>query len=183
MSKAIVVAMCLGAWSLVSAGQGGRVVQLGDLTVAADRLPRDCRLKTGAEPGPLRLNGKTANPWIGRDRASMAAMRASIQESPRVPDGPPLGTAEARQFFLRWADGVEEAYEAVYVGLGAREVRVRALRFSTPEAGADLQLRRDPRGRTSTRVVLGSIVAVVQGDGESHQCFEAIRDHVQSLAK
>src|SRR5947207_12255910 len=86
----------------------------------------------------LSVNG---NPWIGTDRPLVATIRERVDAPPPVTDGPPLSAPEATRFRLRLADGVEEAYAAVYKQDGPPAIVVYGLRFAN--ATSNEGLRRD----------------------------------------
>lgn len=171
-------ALLLATWLV---GQGQPSIRLEDLTVPADRLPTGCELRATPSLVPT-------NPWIGTDRGIVARIAALIEGTPTLPDAPALEPKEARRFFLRFADGVEEAYAATYAESGvttsrggrsaARDVSVFAVKYIAPE-----DARRVPFGRTKRpdRIVLGSIVLIVNGPDPDHPCFETVRAYVHSL--
>jgi hypothetical protein len=167
------------AMAIAIDGSGAqKPVSLSDLTVPQDRLPADCALSTRASIG-LRI---ATNPWVGTDRPIVASIRERVDVPPPVPDGPPLTPADAARFHLQLADGVEEAYAAVYDQSAAQAIVVYGLRFAS--ATSRDQLLRDRRIRENPRVLrvaFGSILAVVHGDGES--CAQAIGAYLQSLPK
>jgi hypothetical protein len=80
------------------------------------------------------------------------------------------------------ADGVEEAYGAVYMQSDANLITVRAMRLAPGEKpwasahSGDPSASRNPR---MARVAIGPIVAIVTGDGE---CFQAVGAYLKSLA-
>jgi hypothetical protein len=162
----------------IEGGSAQKPVSLSDLTVPQDRLPADCALSTRASIG-LRI---AANPWVGTDRPIVASIRERVDVPPPVPDGPPLAPADAARFHLRLADGVEEAYAAVYDQSEARGIVVYGLRFAS--ATSRDELLRDRRIRETPRVMriaIGPVLAVVHGDGGP--CAQAIGTYLQSLPK
>jgi len=166
------------AMAIAIDGSGAqKPVSLSDLTVPQDRLPADCALSKHASIG-LRI---ATNPWVGTDRPIVASVRERIDVPPPVPDGPPLTPADAARFHLQLADGVEEAYAAVYDESAAQAI-VYGLRFTS--ATSSDQLLRDRRIRENPRVLrvaFGPILAVVHGNGGS--CAQAIGAYLQSLPK
>src|SRR4051812_3437408 len=99
-----------------------REIRLADLTVPNERLPAGCalvaapsqrlegnRMRSGLWSG---LNIGT-NPWIGTEASILAAIHERLA-STEVPDGPPLPPAQARRYFLQLADGIDQAYVAIY---------------------------------------------------------------------
>ena len=178
MSMALVLAMSVAI--TISAAQTAppRTITLRDLTVPAERLPVGCALS----PAPsLRLDGNRvrsglwagfpANPWVGTDRRLMASIRELIDGPAAVPDGPPLDAKELSRYLGQLADGLEEAYAAVYMQADANLITVRAVKFVPGEKPL-------ARARSGT-IRIGSIVALVTGEGE---CFQAVGAYLGSLA-
>jgi hypothetical protein len=164
-----------------------REIGLADLTVPNDRLPAGCALAAA----PLeRLEGNRVrgglwtglnigtNPWIGTDAPILAAIRERLAPS-ESPDGPPLTPAQARRYFLQLADGIDQAYVAIY---GEHDVSgltaVYGLQF--PTADGALTFARNARA-TSKAVVNGRIAAFSVGPGSD--CFQAIREYVNGLSR
>jgi hypothetical protein len=164
-----------------------REIGLADLTVPNDRLPAGCALvaapserlegnqvRTGLWAG---LNIGT-NPWIGTEAPILATIRERLAPT-EVPDGPPLTQAQARRYFLQLADGIDQAYVAIY-----REHDVSApttvygLQFPTTEDA--LAFARNARA-ASKAVVNGRIAAFAAG--RAGDCFQAIRDYVSGLSR
>jgi len=167
------------AMAIAIDGSGAqKPVSLSDLTVPQGRLPADCALSRRASIG-LRI---ATNPWVGTDRPIVASIRERVDVPPPVPDGPPLTPADAARFHLQLADGVEEAYAAVYQPPAPGVVVVYGLRFasaaSSDELLRDRRIRENPR---VTRIAIGPILAVVHGDGGP--CARAIGAYLASLAK
>ena len=167
------------AMAIAIDGSGAQMpVSLSDLTVPQDRLPADCTLSRRASIG-LRI---ATNPWVGTDRPMVASIRERVDVPPPMPDGPPLTPADAARFHLQLADGVEEAYAAVYDQSAAQGIVVYGLRFaSATSANALLRDRRIRENPNVTRMAMGSILAVVHGDGGP--CAQAIGTYLQSLPK
>jgi hypothetical protein len=177
------------AWSVAmafGAAQRGPApeVTLRDLTVPAERLPRGCALSPAPAARAALAPSVTPireNPWIGTDGPTVASIRERIDGPIVATDPPSLTVKGLGAFRLRLADGVAEAYAAVYTQGDARSVEVYALKFAgaTPaadSAGGD-RMARNPG---IIRVTMGSIVAVANGDGGS--CFQAVSAHLKSLA-
>ena len=165
-----------------------RIVNMRDLTVPAERLPAGCALS----PSPSvrvdqsRLVGRWAgfptNPWIGTDRQLMASVREIVEGPVAFPDGPPLDAKQLFRYLGQLADGVEEAYGAVYMQSDAYPIVVRAIRLAPGEKPSALARPSDARLSRNpgiVRVAIGQIVAIVSGDGE---CFQAVGAYLKSLA-
>ena len=99
-----------------------------------------------------------------------------------LPDGPPLTAREFSRYRLQLADGVKEAYAAIYKQSEPEPILVYALRFPGTERpvdrSGDTQPSKNPR---VIQVALGPIMTVVHGDGG--QCFQAVGAYLQSLAR
>jgi len=95
------------------------------------------------------------------------------------PDAPPLDRNAVSRYRLQLADGVEEAYAAVYrMQSDPSLVVVLALRFAATEKPFYPLSNR----RTSEhRVEIGQLHAVVSGNGG--QCFQAVEAYIRSLGK
>jgi hypothetical protein len=171
--------------------------RLETLTVPQDRLPTGCRLKPVAPPPVLSNSSQGSrvvvtgssgpsfptNPYIGRERQAMAAIRRMVDGTPVQPDGPAFDRRQAAEYQLRWAEGVAEAYRATYLWSDGSEVDVSAVRFEDEKlAGAT-----PPQGvlfsvaGTTSRIVMGPNVVMVSARSGTNSCFETIRDHIQSL--
>src|SRR5262245_14329073 len=83
-----------------------------ELTVPRERLPTECAL-ADSRSGYAGLRLPT-NPWTGTDPSLIAEIRERVEGSPSLPDGPPMSPREAARFRLGLANGIEEAYAAVY---------------------------------------------------------------------
>jgi hypothetical protein len=109
---------------------------------------------------------------------------ASIRErmEPTVtPDGPPPSRSEAASFRLHFADGVEEAYAAIYEQSETELIVVYASRFASSEKAVESRSYSGwSNNPTVIRVAMGPIVAMVQGD--VGPCFNAVGAHLRSLA-
>jgi hypothetical protein len=181
-----VVAFVTGTTVIVSAQSA---VQSRDvfpaLTVPAARLPEGCRLTPPDEKPPvssfLRTDPFPANPWVGRDHQRVALIRRSIDGPAVLPDGPPLSPAESAALSATWSDHVVDAYHASY-SMGDAVTVVLGLRFddgafASPEAPVG---KRGLVRAASTRVALGSTVAVVQSPGRN-PCYDAVAAYVRAL--
>lgn len=190
MVRTIVLALVMG--TAVAATQDvRRPFTLQDLTVPVGDLPGACALSPAAS---ARISGNTVrgglwaglpistNPWAGSDPPVIASIRELI-DPPLLPDGPPLTTRESARYRFRLADGIDEAYAAIYAESDSRSlVVVYGLRFSSAEHASGFL--RDARALKTRRVVsvaIGPIVAVVSGDGG--QCFQAVGAYLTSLER
>lgn len=181
MTKAIVVAASfVVAIGSVAAQTGSpRAVGLMDLTVPADRLPAGCALSDTSSRGRWAGLPITTNPWVGTDPFTVALIRGHLEPLPVVTD-PPRTRREAANFLLQNAEGVEEAYAAVYAEEGATDlIVVLATRMAERASEAARARNRPPRNRAPARVEIGTIEAVFLGHGA---CFDAVAVYVQSLA-
>jgi hypothetical protein len=112
----------------------------------------------------------------------MASIRELVDGPAAVPDGPPPDARELSRYLGQLADGVEEAYGAVYMHSDADLITVRAVKFAPGEKPSDrahvgdMRVSRNPG---VIRVTIGPIVAIVTGDGE---CFQAVGAYLKSLA-
>ncbi len=157
---------------------------MSPLTVPADHLPAGCALAPHSVPraeGPVVSIVSSlpipTNPWTGTDRPLIAAIRERMwQQQPMAPDGPPLGGREARQYWLRLADGIESGYAAFYdSSVGHDSVSVYAVRFANEEA--------IPTQRSHDRhITIGHTVALVLGGEGAGECRAAIETYLRSLA-
>ena len=153
------------------------VVTLNDLTVPQPRLPAACALAPAADPVGL---GITANPWIGSDLPVIGSIRERLGRPTGLPDGPPLTRTQLARFRLRMAEGIEEGYVAVYQQPSPQLILVYGLRFaSVPDRDQLLRETRTPPNPRVMSVGVGSMLAVVHGDGE---CARAIATYLASLA-
>jgi hypothetical protein len=141
MIKTVVLAMAVWITAGASQPTPPRVVSMQVLTVPAERLPAACTLS----PAPsIRVDDSTVrsglwaefptNPWIGTDRRLIVSIRQMIDGPYSVPDGPPLDPKPTTRYLSQLADGVEEAYGAVYAQSDAGLITVRALRFAPPKS-------------------------------------------------
>ncbi|MQA28374.1 MAG: hypothetical protein GEU82_00845 [Luteitalea sp.] len=163
-------------------------VTLQDLTVPQARLPAGCSLApiAAATDHDVARGGLWAglpiptNPWIGTERRLVATIRSRIDGPPRAPDGPPLAGRAASRYFLQSADGVEEAYAAIYRQPEPELIVVYALRFAV--AGKDVDRPRyeiGPKVQTAPRIEFGPITVVVSG--ERGECSYAVESYLRSL--
>jgi hypothetical protein len=98
-----------------------------------------------------------------------------------MPDGPPLSPGEAASFRLHFADGVEEAYAAIYEQSERELIVAYAARFASAEKALQSRSYSYWSNNPSViRVAMGPIVAMVHG--ENGPCFNAVGAHLKSLA-
>ena len=189
----LITTLVLSASAIVGSLQS--IPSLTQLTAPVSSLPPGCALRPPA-PGSrvavrgeiVRVNGASwsplpTNPWVGTDREIVAAVRKTIDATPRmVPDGPPLDTSAAAEFELKWADNVLEAYYAGYATGDGSDVDVRAVTFDSvtvvrpePLSGA-----LNPAPRVRRRFVRGATVVLVSAD-TVNECLEAVLAHVESV--
>ena len=186
LAAAIVVALTSGTEQNVP-----RVVTLQDLTVPGDRLPGGCALSPAAS---VRLDGNSirgglwaglrirTNPWTGTDASVVASIRERLDGGPPlVPDGPPLTPREQARYRLRFADGIEEAYAAIYLPSNSSGlVVVYGLRFPSADNAVDVWANaRRSKNLSTVGLTVGPILAFVSGDGGS--CFQSVVAYVKSL--
>ena len=190
-----VVAIVLGLIATAGQGMPSRRVALQELTVPAAGLPTGCRVPAKSSERSTASTGErvhsglwtglpiTANPWAGSDRAIVAAIRERMEGAPRLPDGPPLSMRDAARHRLELADGVEEAYAAIYSqGESADLIVVYGLRFDDVHSRADTRWISSPRENPrAIRLALGPLAVAVHGDGGA--CFQAVANHVRGLAR
>jgi hypothetical protein len=185
MFKGIVLAMSIAIVPDMAQSVLPRLVSINDLMVPPDRLPAGCTLSPSDS---VHLDGSrvggglwaglpiTSNPWTGTDRSIVASIRERMGGPPLEPDGPPLDRPAASRYRLLLADGVEEAYAAIYsTQSDSTPIVVYASRF-TPTARPFYRSRPAP----NHRVEIGPFDVVVSGDGG--QCFQAVEAYLKSLA-
>jgi hypothetical protein len=168
-------------------------VTLGDLTVPQERLPAGCAVSPS---DTVRLDGNRVqgglwtglpidtNPWIGTDRHVIATIRERMDGPVLAPDGPPLSARQLSEYRLQLADGVEEAYAAVYRQSepGSELAIVYGSKFSSAERAVERSsVKRATENPRVVRLPIGAIVVVLHGDGG--QCFQAIGAYLKSLAQ
>ena len=185
MVKGIILAIYVAIAPGVIQSVVPRSVSMNDLTVPQDRLPAGCTLSPTAS---VHLDGNRVrgglwaglpiptNPWTGGDRQVVASIRERMAGPTLVPDGPPPTAREISGYRLRLADGVEEAYAAIYLMQSEPTlIVVYASRF------ADTKRPFYPPSTASNhRFEIGPIDAVVSGDGG--QCSQAVEAYLKSLA-
>lgn len=188
MMRALILAISAAITVNASQPAPPRIVTIRDLRVPAERLPAGCALS----PAPtIPLDGNRvrsglwaefpSNPWTGTDRRLIASIRQLIDGPAAVPDGPPLDAKQLSRYLGQLADGVEEAYGAVYLQSETSLITVRAIRFAASgpiSSRGDAADKRDSNLGTA-RVAIGPIVAIVTGEGD---CFQAVGVYLKSLA-
>jgi hypothetical protein len=177
MVKAIALAWSIAAVGAASFTPAGEVT-LRDLTVPDGRLPEGCALLPAAAAPlyPIRTN-----PWVGTDAPIIASIRERIEGPIVVPDPPALTVKGMSAFRLHLAEGVAEAYAAVYTQAESGSVVVYGVRFTGAEQAVDpASGARRTRSPRIIRVTIGSIVAMVNGDGGP--CFQAVGAYLKSVA-
>lgn len=179
MTRALMVAASVlipGAMLTQSAARPP--LALRGLTVPQERLPPGCAAVSSDKAGlPI-----DRNPWAGSDRQIVAAIRERMDGPVRVPDGPPATRRELAQYRLQLAEGVEEAYAAVYrqPDPGQALIIVYGSRFSDPSARVQRPGFGGGAGNEKIlRLTMGSTVVVLHGDGGA--CSKAIGAYLQSL--
>lgn len=153
------------------------------LAIPAEQLPQGCRLA----PRPSTATGERvavpgwaalpidSNPWRGTDRIPVAAIRSRLDPPQMVPDGPPLHPRDLAAFRRNSADGVAQAYAAVYETDDRRLVTVYAVQFESElsfDAAVSRAKRRPAYGDTATRMLV-----VATGDGQI--CLAAIDSYLR----
>ena len=167
-----------------------RPVTLQDLTVPRDLLPDGCALSPA---DTVRLDGNQVrgglwaglpiptNPWTGTDALVIARIRERMDPPLLLPDAPPLSAGERARYRLHFADGVEEAYAAIYTQSEPELIVVYASRLAGTEWPVGLTDQRAPRNPRAIRVAIGPLDALVSGDGGV--CFQVVGAYLKSLAR
>ena len=161
-------------------------VAIEELTVPVDRLPPGCALAPapsismgGNRVRSGLLAGLPANPWTGTDRRLMAEIRERIDAPAALPDGPPLDAKELSRYRAQLADGLEQAYGAVYID-AAQLIIVQAVQFAPTEPASEFaSARAHVSNSRMMRVQIGRITAIVTGDGA---CSRAVGAYLATLA-
>src|SRR5687768_14259440 len=144
--------MSIAMTSDAAQSSGSRVVTMQELTVPPERLPTGCVLSPAQS---VRLEGNRVrgrnwaglpiptNPWAGTDAPLIASIRERVDGPVLMPDGPPLTARQSARYRLHLAEGVEEAYAAIYTQEGPAEFEPRdvivvyGLRFPDAERAVD----------------------------------------------
>jgi hypothetical protein len=181
-------------FSVAAAGMAGQravhPIQLSDLTVPTDQVDSRCafpaaptlRVDAHLMRGGLWANLPIpTNPWAGTDPYVIASIRERVNP-PVVPDAPPMTSREAARFRILLAEGIEEAYAAVYVQSELDPlVVVYGLRFKKKQEAIDFWRATrptiDPR---SVGIAMDQLVILVTGDGG--YCFQKVAAHVRTIS-
>jgi hypothetical protein len=180
------MAMTTALFALVfTVGLAAQADPFAALAVPEQLLPPGCRLAaapgspgTGAAVRAARVGALPIdnNPWRGADRIALAAIRERVDPAQLMPDGPPLHSRDLAAFRSNLADGVEQAYAAIYESEDRTQVGVYAVQFhaeSSFEAAIERLKRRqaflDREART---------LAVVTNSGSP--CAAAIEAHLKN---
>jgi hypothetical protein len=178
--------------ALALAGGLTAIAALGDLTVPAGRLPASCvpppsqaeredsnHVRSGLWAGlPI-----SRNPQSSTDPKLIAEIRERLGGTPLMPDAPGLTARDAARFRLRLAEGIDEAYAAIYRDTGSQALTiVYGLRFPDESAAAGFWSgARAAKNPEIAAVVSGAIVAVASGP--RGPCFGAVAARFESLAR
>ena len=169
---------------------GLQIAALADLTLPADRRPAGCvpppsdvehmdgtQFRGGLWAGlPI-----SRNPQSSSEPQLIVEVRERLGGAPLLPDASALTARGAARFRIQLADGIDEAYAAIYRQADAHEaVAVYGLRFPDARAAAEFwsaaRAAKDPR---VTALVSGPIVAAVSGP--SGACLNAVAAYLNSL--
>src|SRR5262249_22580328 len=169
------------------------IAALGDLTVPSDRLPQGCALSPSASvrESANRVRGGLwaglpirSNPSTSSEPSVIAAIRVRITGPLVTRDPPALSEHGLARFQLQLADGIDEAYAAVYLEFETQElVTLYGLRFAEASAADEFWNNTAARTRKSPRVtgvLLGPIVAFGIGSPDN-ACLTAVASHLTSL--
>ena len=169
------------------------IAALSDLTVPADRLPQGCALSPSQsvrESGNHLRGGLWAglpirtNPSTSSEPSVIVAIRIRITGPLVTPDPPALSEHGLARFQLQLADGIDEAYAAVYLESETQElVTLYGLRFAEARAAEAFWNDAAARPRTRPGVTsarLGPIVAFGIGS-PGNTCLGAVSAHLKSL--
>jgi hypothetical protein len=175
---------------MIAAIVGLAIAALGDLSVPADRLPAGCALPSSAverESGNRLHSGLWAglpiagNPTVSAEPKLIVEVRERLGGTPLMPDPPSLTARDAARFRLQLAEGIDEAYAAIYRDTASPAlIVVYALRFpNARDADEFWSGARAARNPDIAALVSGAIVAAVSGP--SGACRDAVAAHLQSL--
>ena len=171
-----------------------RSLAISGLTVPPNRLPTGCALV----PSPTvrltenRFQGGlwadlpiSSNPWSGMDRQVVASIRERLDGPFLVPDGPPPSGRDLARYRSKLAEGVDEAYAAIYKETGSTSlIVVLALRFSSTAELVTVGHPSYTLGSTANnpnRMTIGpTTIAVTANAGI---CSRTIEAYLKSLAQ
>lgn len=154
-----------------------QAVTWSPLTAPPERLAPGCILAPKVDGVGLHV---AETPWIGTDRVTVGAIRARVGGPLRTPDGPVFTTGEVSRFRLRLAEGIDDAYVAVYREEGSSLVVVYGLRFASLDSKERRRLDESGSPGAMSLVRIGSMVVSVQGG--TGACGRFIHDYVKSLS-
>jgi hypothetical protein len=190
--KALILAMSTASAACahgVAQTVPSRPVTLSDLTVPNDRLPAGCRLVPSPTVflGGNRIQGGlwanlpiSTNPWVGTDRQTIASIRERVEGPVVVPDGPPPPAPELSRYRLSLADGVNEAYAAIYTQAGSTlPVIVYGFRFSSGRQPFSFSDTIGSDVSNAVRMQIGPITTVI--DVNDDACSHAVEGYLKSL--
>jgi hypothetical protein len=172
------------------AALGVAIAALGDLTVPADRRPAGCAPSPSAverENGNRVRSGLWAalpiaqNPQRSTEPKLIVEVRERLGGVPLIPDPPSLTARDAARFRLQLAEGIDEAYVAIYRDTASPAlVVVYGLRFPNARDAEEFWSgARAARNPDVAALVSGAIVAAVSGPNGA--CRDAVAAHVLSL--
>jgi hypothetical protein len=122
-----------------------------------------------------------SNPWVGSDRTIVASIRERLGEVPPEPDGPPLLGAQAAASRLKMADGIREAYVAIYQHRESGGLTVvYGLDFEQAGDAPALWQAIAPRHPETIGTTAAHVVAVVSGQRD--ECAEAVAAHLRTIS-
>jgi len=166
------------------------IAALGDLTVPADRLPAGCAPPASATErmddthfrgGLWAALPISRNPQASPEPNLIVEVRERLGGAPLLPDAPGLTALDAARFRLKLADGIDEAYAAIYRQADSFEmVVVYGLRFPDARAAAEFwSTARAAKNPRVTALVSGTIVAALSGPPGA--CYDAVAAYLNSL--
>lgn len=158
--------------SAVAAASAQSANSLASLTIPADQLPQGCSLR----PDDVVDHRASTNPWTGLEPLVIATIRERMGAVTRVPDAP-LSRREETMFRLQLANGVEEAYGALY-RTNTQFVSVYAVTFDQAESSRRRHEQPAEPG-SGIRITAGRSEIVVLGKGNS--CYDAVVRQVQEV--
>jgi hypothetical protein len=169
-----------------------RPITMEQLTVPPAWLPPECMIAPDTVRSPENPSGARywvgfnipANPWIGTAPSSIVEVRERMDPPPLIPDGPPLIGRERAAYRNRLANGIDEAYAAIYAtspsARNAKIVVVYAVRYADPASAQTQPNHREAANPGIARFTIGAIDVLIRGDGGV--CFQSVKAHVKALA-